>query len=285
MRSRELIVGVACGAVLGAGVIAAVDAGTETAGAQGGFEVTPAQLKINQNISSAAVRRGNRALNYLAPIRTTTTDNADTGSNGVRPLSQIPGSGDGWTSSTIGDAAITRSKVANEAIDSQKIAPGGVTSGDLADNSVTNAKIGAAAVSSAKIASGAVETANIANAAVTTEKLANEGVTTGKLAPDVTGKFPKWITKTTNNADAVGRMSDPSYSVVRIAAGNYRADFGDTNISQCSWSGTPSVDAGLPAAVSVRVALDGTDNTRVFLNTIDGAGTPVESGWSVQAYC
>ncbi|HSJ73605.1 MAG TPA: hypothetical protein VK904_04755, partial [Miltoncostaeaceae bacterium] len=52
--------------------------------------------KINQNISSAAVKRSNRSLNYLAPIRTTQTDNADDGSNGVRPLSGIPGSGDGW---------------------------------------------------------------------------------------------------------------------------------------------------------------------------------------------
>ena len=34
------------------------------------FAVTPQQLQINQSISSAAVKRSNRALNYLAPIRT-----------------------------------------------------------------------------------------------------------------------------------------------------------------------------------------------------------------------
>src|SRR5262245_29019026 len=97
MRSNRLWIGVACGVALGLGVVAAVDAGTQPASAQANFTVTPAQLKINQNISSAAVKRSNRSLNYLAPIRTTQTDNADNGSNGVKPLSAIPGSGAGWT--------------------------------------------------------------------------------------------------------------------------------------------------------------------------------------------
>lgn len=96
MRSNKLWIGVACGAALGLGAVAAVDAGTQTAGAQSGFTVSAQQLKINQNISSAAVKRSNRSLNYLAPIRTTQTDNADDGSNGVKPLSGIPGSGQGW---------------------------------------------------------------------------------------------------------------------------------------------------------------------------------------------
>ncbi len=133
MRTKHLIVGTACGLALGAGVIAAVDAGTQTADAQGDFKVTPAQLQINQKISQAAVRRSNQGLNYLAPIRTSQSDAADTGRNGVTPLANVPGSGDGWTSSQIGNAAITGSKIANEAVDSEKIAPGGVTSGDLAE--------------------------------------------------------------------------------------------------------------------------------------------------------
>jgi hypothetical protein len=154
MPSKGLVIGAACGLALGVGVIAAVDAGTQSASAQGGFTVSAAQLKINQNISSAAVKRSNRGLNYLAPIRTTTTDAADDGSNGVRPLNSVPGSGQGWTSSQIGTGAITREKVANEAIDSEKIAPNGVTSGDLADNAVTNSKIDGGAVTRAKIANG-----------------------------------------------------------------------------------------------------------------------------------
>jgi hypothetical protein len=113
MRSKGLIVGAACGLALGAGVIAAVDAGTEPASAQGGFTVSAAQLKINQNISSAAVKRGNRALNYLAPVRTAASDNADTGSNGVKPLSTVPGSGQGWTTQYVADDAITTSKLSD----------------------------------------------------------------------------------------------------------------------------------------------------------------------------
>jgi hypothetical protein len=97
MRSDRLWVGIACGVALGLGAVAIVGVSTPSASAQSAnFTVSPQQLKINQNISSAAVKRSNRSLNYLAPIRTTQTDNADDGSNGVKPLSGIPGSGQGW---------------------------------------------------------------------------------------------------------------------------------------------------------------------------------------------
>ncbi len=97
MRSNRLWIGVACGVALGLATVAVVDLSTQTASAQGGFTVSAEQLKINQNISSAAVKRSNRSLNYLAPIRTTATDNADDGSDGVKALSSIAGSGQGWT--------------------------------------------------------------------------------------------------------------------------------------------------------------------------------------------
>jgi len=96
MRSDRLWIGVACGVALGLGVVALVDAGGQSASAAS-FTVTPQQLQINQNISSAAVRRSNRSLNYLAPIRTAQTDSADDGNSGVKPLGSIPGSGAGWT--------------------------------------------------------------------------------------------------------------------------------------------------------------------------------------------
>ena len=96
MRSNRLWIGLSCGVALGIGGVAVVGATTQSAEAAT-FTVTPQQLQINQNISSAAVLRSNRALNYLAPIRTTQTDNADTGNNGVKALNSIPGSGQGWT--------------------------------------------------------------------------------------------------------------------------------------------------------------------------------------------
>ena len=68
---------------------------------------------INQKISQAAVRRSNSALNYLAPIRTTTTDAANTGANGVTPLSKVTGSGLGWTTAQIANAAVTPAKLSN----------------------------------------------------------------------------------------------------------------------------------------------------------------------------
>lgn len=112
MRARDMWLGAAAGAVLAVAGGFAVDGAMNQADAQGGFEVTPAQLRTNQRISQAAVRRSNRSLNYLAPIRTQATDAADTGNQGVKPLSQIPGAGQGWTSGQIADGAITTSKVA-----------------------------------------------------------------------------------------------------------------------------------------------------------------------------
>ena len=97
MRPPRLWLGITCGVAMGLGAVAVAGVTTQSANAQSTFTVSTQQLKINQNISSAAVKRSNRGLNYLAPIRTTATDNADTGSNGVKPLSSIPGAGAGWT--------------------------------------------------------------------------------------------------------------------------------------------------------------------------------------------
>ncbi len=74
---------------------------------------TSEQLMINQRISQAAVRRSNSGLNYLAPIRTTTSDAANTGANGVTPLSKVTGSGLGWTTAQIANAAVTPAKLSN----------------------------------------------------------------------------------------------------------------------------------------------------------------------------
>lgn len=131
-------------------------------------------------------------------------------------------------------------------------------------------------------ADGAITTAKIADGAVTTPKLGDESVTRTKLAPSE--RF-RWITKTTNAADAVGRTSSPEFEIVRIAAGNYRADF-KTSIVGCSWSATLSTDAGLPAAAMIRTAIDAVNNQRVFIQTRNAAdATQVESGWSVQLFC
>jgi hypothetical protein len=73
-RSKMFLSAIAAGAVLGAGAVVAVDAGTGTADAQSGFTVSTEQLKINQRISSAAVKRSNALSGYLAPVRTSQMD-------------------------------------------------------------------------------------------------------------------------------------------------------------------------------------------------------------------
>lgn len=116
MRARDMWAGMAAGAVLAVAGGFALGGTMDRAEAQSGFSVTPAQLQINQKISSAAVRRSNRSLNYLAPIRTQASDAADNGSNGVKALSAIPGAGQGWATGQIANGAITGPKVANGAI-------------------------------------------------------------------------------------------------------------------------------------------------------------------------
>ncbi len=94
-----------------------------------------------------------------------------------------------------------------------------------------------------------------------------------------------WITKTDNSATITSRASSPAFSIVRVAAGNYRADFGDVDLSSCSWVAVPSVDLALPQAISVATALDASDSTRVLVRTLDATGTLVESGFQVQFTC
>lgn len=106
MRARWWI-GVAVGVALGLGLVVAVEAGTEDASAQSGFRVSAEQLRINQRISQAAVRRSNQALDLLDPI--TRQPN-------------IPNKVLGWRTQDLRDGVITSAKIAN----------GSVTEADLA---------------------------------------------------------------------------------------------------------------------------------------------------------
>jgi hypothetical protein len=67
MRTR-LWVGVAAGAALGLGAVVAVEASTDEASAQRPVAITVQQLKINQRISQAAVRRSNESAGRLNAI-------------------------------------------------------------------------------------------------------------------------------------------------------------------------------------------------------------------------
>ncbi len=94
---------------------------------------TTQQLQINQKISQAAVIRSNQSLNYLAPIRTTTTDAVNTGKAGVTRLSSVVGSGLGWTTAQIANGAVTTAKIASGAVTSAQVANGAVTNAKLAN--------------------------------------------------------------------------------------------------------------------------------------------------------
>ena len=110
---------IASAAVLGT---AALLVGSGTAANENQRNTTGQQLLINQRISQAAVRRSNSALNYLAPIRTTQSDAANTGANGVTPLSRVTGSGKGWTTAQIADKAVTGAKMADGTVTNTQLA-------------------------------------------------------------------------------------------------------------------------------------------------------------------
>jgi hypothetical protein len=101
MRGRWWI-GVASGVALGLGSIVAVDVATQEASAQASkFRVSAEQLRINQRISQAAVRRSNESLTLLGPIR----DSDGAGTRDTAP---------GWASAQIASGAVTQAKLAAE---------------------------------------------------------------------------------------------------------------------------------------------------------------------------
>jgi hypothetical protein len=110
-------VGVAAGVALGLGSLVAVEAATDDASAQRGFTVTPAQLKINQRISQAAVRRSNEGLRLLDPIR----------SERGQPNKVL-----GWRTQDLRDGAVTTAKLNNGAVTNPKLGAGAVAEANLA---------------------------------------------------------------------------------------------------------------------------------------------------------
>lgn len=100
MRPRWWVC-VAVGMALGLGVVVAVEAGTDDASAQSGFRVSAEQLRINQRISQAAVRRSNQAIDLLDPITR-------------QP--RIPNKVLGWRTQDLRDGVITSAKIANGSV-------------------------------------------------------------------------------------------------------------------------------------------------------------------------
>ncbi len=93
-------IGVTAGVAVGLGAVVATERATETASAQtaaqAGFTLSVEQLRINQRISQAAVRRSNESLNLLDPIR---------------PRQNQPDRVLGWRAQDIRDGAVTAAKL------------------------------------------------------------------------------------------------------------------------------------------------------------------------------
>jgi hypothetical protein len=97
MRNKNLARGTAVA------VMVALAAGGVTALAQDGkdgsdIQVSESQLRINQRIASAAVKRSNEALSLLSPLTAS---------------SPRPGATNGWRTRDVRDGAITKSKLSS----------------------------------------------------------------------------------------------------------------------------------------------------------------------------
>jgi hypothetical protein len=94
MRKANWWIGATVGMAVGLAGVAIADQATQPAEAAT-FQLTPAQLQINQRISQAAVRRSNESLDLLDPIR----------KSGARD--DAPG----WGTTQIKDGAVTVAKL------------------------------------------------------------------------------------------------------------------------------------------------------------------------------
>lgn len=287
--SSRIISSITAAVVVGACAVAAVDMVTGTAEAQSGTTITKAQLMANQRISSAAVARSNRALNYLAPIRTDATDKADDGTSGVKALSAIVGSGRGWTSAQIADLAIISNKIADSAVITAKIANGAVTNAKLGDASVTTTKLADNSVSTNKIGAKQVTGAKLADDSVGEAQIGSAQVGVNELKPEVLGLLPSWATKTDNGASITTDNTFTSATDVTVTSagvGVYRVVLGTNGISGCAVTASLSGQDGVvPAGRSIITALAADEKTvtvRTF--TADGT-TAVDSAFAVQAAC
>lgn len=128
---RNAILAGAVGMGLAAGTLWLAGGGGSPAAAQGpsaggGFTLSIQQLRINQRISSAAVRRSNESLGLLDPIR---------------PIEGLPDKVLGWGTTSLLDGAVTGPKIGDGAVGTDKIGDGSVTGPKIADGAVTEPKL------------------------------------------------------------------------------------------------------------------------------------------------
>ena len=84
------------------------------------------------------------------------------------------------------------------------------------------------------------------------------------------------------NPPAVGNNSGAT-EAIRVNTGNYRVDFGDRNLSACSYQVSA---AEFNENQNAQVELDSTDNTRIAVSVHDAdAGTNVDGDFNVAVLC
>lgn len=128
--SRRGWLGIGAGVMLGMGGVLAIGQATQEANAQSAqgsqVRLSAEQLRINQRISQAAVRRSNESLQLLDPIRA---------------LPNQPQKVLGWRTGDLRDGAVTAPKIGAAAVTTDKLAPAAVGGEQIGDRAITPAKL------------------------------------------------------------------------------------------------------------------------------------------------
>jgi hypothetical protein len=185
--------GVAVGVALALGVVVAMGLGAREAAARGSFALTAEQLRTNQQISIAAVRRSNQSLALLDPIR---------------KLPKLPQKTVGWRSQDLRDGAVTGAKIANGTVSESDLAP--TVAGRLPIWAVVNAT-GSLARSSGGVSSQRTETGlyrvdlnrAVGSCAWTATQVETTAAELGNVGIELDPVDPERLSvRTTNAADA-----------------------------------------------------------------------------------
>lgn len=176
--------------------------------------------------------------------------------------------------------AIGASEIRRGAVGPSEIRAGAVGASEVADGALTAAEFGAGRV--AGLNADLLDDRNAADFLLRTEKAADadrlDGLDAGAVGRELFA-----------NVDTSGALQPTLVSnngatdATRINAGNYRVDFGDRDLSACSYQVS---SAEFNENQSAQVELDGTDSSRLAVTVHDAdAGTNVDGDFNVAVHC
>jgi hypothetical protein len=208
--------------------------------------------------------------------------------------------GTGYAAIALPDDSVQAQHIERDAVRTSEIRRSAIFGGEIRRDAVSRSDIRAGAVGSDEVADGTLtavdfEPAPVANLdadlldgqhaaafLLKTEKAADADKLDG-LQPGEIGRELFARVDTNGAAAPTLAATNRATEAERTNAGNYRVDFGDRDLSQCSYG----VSSGeFNSNETAQVELDATDPTRLAVSVHDAdAGTNVDGDFNVAVYC